>query len=411
MGWKGRHVLTKAMKKPRLLELLATVLYIGTVGYGGPAILSWMKKRMVQEKKWISEEEFMGSLSLAQILPGAVSVTLMGYIGQRLNTRWGGILLPLALVLPSFIVITILTHIYFVFGNITFIREVFQGLGALVVALLVNATIYLGGGVFKKENPVSFRGIIVAVPAFAAAFFLHLNIILSILVSGLLGFLLFYSDQKTKNVKKSEPQGPDRAEAMGSILDRLLAPFISIAVLTVIFILFTGSWDIFKTFFKIGMFAFGGGFTSIPIIQHEVVDKLYWVTLTAFRDGIALGQITPGPVLITSAFIGYKLQGIIGAVVAAAGIFSPSLAAMLALGGMHAKIRDQRVITAVIKGFLSGFIGLLIAVTLQFGIHSLVNWQSWIIFGLSLLYLMLWKKEPVWLILGTIGISLLIFRI
>ena len=138
-----------------------------------------------------------------------------------------------------------------------------------------------------------------------------------------------------------------------------------------------GTWIIFATFLKIGALAFGGGFTAIPLIQHVVVDGMHWLDLTAFRDGIALGQITPGPVFITATFIGYKVAGIIGALVATIGIFTPSLAAIILLGRAHAKVQNLKIVKVIIKGFLSGFIGLLLFIIYQFALHSLINWQTW----------------------------------
>ncbi len=137
---------------------------------------------------------------------------------------------------------------------------------------------------------------------------------------------------------------------------------------------------------------------------------MHWLDLKAFRDGIALGQITPGPVFITATFIGYKIQGVIGAVIATIGIFTPSLAAMMLLSRVHAKVKNFRIVKAVIRGFLSGFIGLLLFVVLQFGVHSLVDWRTWAVFALSVIYLLGWKKDVIWLILGTIGASLLMFQ-
>ena len=190
----------------------------------------------------------------------------------------------------------------------------------------------------------------------------------------------------------------------------LLPPAALAAFLAIIFWLVDGTWTLFATFFKIGSLAFGGGFTAIPIIQSVVVDGMRWLDLTAFRDGIALGQITPGPVFITATFIGYKVQGIIGAIIATIGIFTPSLAAIILLSRAHAKIKNLRIVKAVIRGFLSGFIGLLLFVVLQFGVQSLVNWQTWAVFAVSVIYLWAWKKDVVWLILGTIGVSLLVFQ-
>jgi len=180
-------------------------------------------------------------------------------------------------------------------------------------------------------------------------------------------------------------------------------------ILATIFWFVSGTWIIYTTFLKIGALAFGGGFTAIPLIQQVVVDGMHWLNLTAFRDGIALGQITPGPVFITATFIGFKVKGIIGALVATIGIFTPSLAAIILLGSVHAKVKNMKIVKVVIKGFLSGFIGLLLAVVYQFGIYSLISWQTWTIFAVSAVYLIGWKKDAIWLILGTIGVSLVVF--
>jgi chromate transporter len=135
------------MKKPTLADFLKTSFYIGVIGYGGPAILALMKKIFVHEKEWISEKEFMNSLSLAQILPGTYGVSIMGYIGFKLYKFLGGILAPLFYLLPATISMIPLTWAYFTFGNLSFVQKLFAGLGSLVVALLVNATLMLGKSV------------------------------------------------------------------------------------------------------------------------------------------------------------------------------------------------------------------------------------------------------------------------
>ncbi|MDZ4166026.1 MAG: chromate efflux transporter [Smithellaceae bacterium] len=397
------------MKRPTLLEILKTALYVGAVGYGGPAILALMKRVIVNEKKWVSDEEFMNALSLAQILPGATGVTLLGYIGQKLRGGWGGILMPFAFAFPAMAAITILAWAYFEFGDLKFVHSIFMGLGAMVVALLVNATLTMGRSIFQGMDRNAFKGIVIAALSFLGILYLRWNVIYIILISGVLGALFFYFSGAVEQGKAPERPGAevDVPEATG--WRNLIPPAALAALLAVVFGLFDGTWTIFATFFKIGSFAFGGGFTAIPIIQSVVVDGMHWVDLKAFRDGIALGQITPGPVFITATFIGYKVQGIIGAVIASIGIFTPSLAAMMLLSRAHARIKNRRIVKAVVRGFLSGFIGLLLFVVLQFGVQSLVTWQAWVVFAASLIYLLGWKKDVLWLILGTIGISFLAF--
>jgi chromate transporter len=397
------------MKTPTLLEMLKAALYIGTVGYGGPAMLALMKKVIVHEKEWISEEEFMNALSLAQILPGGTGVTLLGYIGYKLQTFWGGFLVPFAFVFPAMVSITLLAWAYFAYGNLKFVHSIFTGLGAMVVALLINATMIMGKSIFPSMDRNSLKGMVIAAVSFLGIYFLRWNVVYLIIISGAMGALFFYfsgdleQGEKTRNVKAGN-DAPKTRELRFFLPQALL-----VGGLVIVFWFVAGTWTIFATFFKIGLLAFGGGFTAIPLIQHVIVDGMHWLDLTAFRDGIALGQITPGPVFITATFIGYKVKGIVGAVVATIGIFSPSLVLMMLVSRAHAKIKELKIVKVIIKGFLAGFIGLLLSVVLHFGFQSLVNWQTWSVLAVSVLYLLVWKKDVVWLVLGTIGVSLLVF--
>ncbi len=389
--------------------MLKTALYIGAIGYGGPAILALVKKVIVHEKEWISENEFMNALSLSQILPGAMGITIIGYVGHRLKGLTGGILMPFTFAFPAMTAITVLAWAYFTYGNLRFVHSIFTGLGALVVALLMSATWTLGASVFKKVDRTSYKGFVVAILAFYGIYFLHWNVVYIILASGALGILFFYFSNE---IEQDNPQMPFTVGIYTSHVSRalnILPLVIVVGFLITVFSLVTGTWTIFATFFQIGMFSFGGGFAAIPVIQHVVVDGMHWLDLKTFRDGIALGQITPGPVFITATFIGYKVHGIIGALIATIGVFTPSLTAIMLIGQAHARIKDLKIVKSAIKGFLSGFIGLLLSVVLHFGVESLVSRQTWGVFILSALYLMWWKKDTVWLILGTIGASLLIF--
>jgi chromate transporter len=317
--------------------------------------------------------------------------------------------MPFAFAFPAMVAITVLAWAYFTYGNLTFVHSIFMGLGAMVVALLVNATLLMGKSVFKKIDRNSYKGATISVLAFLGIYFLHWNVVYIILASGALGSLFFYFSGEFEQEKM-----PDRLK-VGIEIPRAskLPSFFPAAalggLLAIIFYLVPGTWAIFTTFFKIGMFAFGGGFSAIPLIQHVVVDGMHWLDVTAFRDGIAMGQITPGPVFITATFIGYKVHGLTGALVATIAIFTPSLAAIMLLGRAHARIKNLKIVKVVIKGFLSGFIGLLLSVVLQFGFQSLVSPQTWAIFVASAVYLLWWKKDAAWLILGTVGVSLVLF--
>jgi chromate transporter len=130
-------------------------------------------------------------------------------------------------------------------------------------------------------------------------------------------------------------------------------------------------------FMKLGPLAFGGGFTMIPLIQQEVVGRLGWLTTREFIDGIALGQITPGPILITATFVGYKIGGLVGAVTSTIAVFYPSFLVLVGVVPHFEKIKRLRTVRWMIQGVLAGFIGLLVFVVYQFGRASLVDWKTW----------------------------------
>jgi len=400
------------MKKPSLYELIKTAFYIGAVGYGGPAILVLMKKIFVLEKKWISEKEFMNSLSLAQVLPGAAGVSIMGYIGFKLHKLWGGILAPILFIMPATIVMFILAWAYFKFGNLAFIQSLFAGLGALVVALLINATSILSKSVFKKITYLDWKGVLISLVTFAGIFFLKLNAIWLILLSGLFGFIFFYFTHEFEDVKA---KGGEVLLVESGNLKRDTLSIKDYAPVFIVILFFLSGLivpdlrNIISAFAGIGTFSFGGGFAAIPLIQHQVVVVHNWLSVKEFIDGIALGQVTPGPVFITATFIGYHVAGLAGAVFATLAIFTPSLVAMILLADIHSRIQNLKIVKVIIKGILSGFIGLLLAVSLLFAFKSLFNWQTWMIFLMAIGWMMILKKNSLWALLGTIVLSLLIF--
>jgi chromate transporter len=401
------------MQKISLKELIKVSLYTGATAYGGPAMFAQIKKKFVTEKKWINEKEFLDVLSFVQILPGATGILTMACIGYKLREVKGALVVSFFFILPTFLAITFLSYLYFNFRDLALVKSLFTGLGAMVVALLINAVVTLGKTVFPKFTVRYYKGFLIAALIFMFSFWLRINFVYLIIDAGILGFLSYYFTGEYERVSESDsPVLPDFNKGLISNAVAWLAPYsvFIIANLVILFIVlfFPALQELFLSFFKIGLLAFGGGFNSIPLIQHEIISVHHWLTLSEFRDGIALGQITPGPVLITSAFIGYKVYGFIGAVTAAVGIFTPSLVLLFLLYNVHTKLTKLPAINVIMKGILAGFIGLLISTTIHFGIESLFDWRTWLIFSLSLIALLKFKIDPLWIIIGTLIISVLI---
>lgn len=395
---------------PTLGELVKTTAHLGAIGYGGPAILALMKQTLVSKKHWITEQDFMNALSLAQALPGATGVTVLGYVGFKLKKVWGGLLAPLGFITAPTLLMILLSWAYFTYGQLPFVKSLFAGLGALVVALLVNAFLVLGKAVFPKIGWRSWKGLLIALASFTSAYVLHVNVLWIVLGAAVAGFLLFSLGAKTPTPSMSSGSVSAAVPKPARLSVRSLVPAIVVAGIVAAALLVPYTRELMATFLGIGATAFGGGFGSIPLIQSQVVDAHGWLTTKEFVDGIALGQITPGPVFITATFIGYRVAGGIGAIVATLGVFLPSLTAMILLADLHGRIQGHRAVQAVIKGLQAGFIGLILSVALQFAFKSLLSWQEWLIFLASFTYIAILKKNSLWAILATIAFSFLFIR-
>lgn len=158
---------------------------------------------------------------------------------------------------------------------------------------------------------------------------------------------------------------------------------------------------------KLGALAFGGGFTLIPLIQQEVVGRLGWLTTREFIDGIALGQVTPGPILITATFVGYRIAGLAGAAASTLAVFFPSFLVLVAAIPHFDRIKRLQVVQVMIRGVLAGFIGLLIFVLLQFSQASLIDWKTWGI-TLAAFVALWWKVDLLWIVAAVAVIAVVL---
>lgn len=311
--------------------------------------------------------------------------------------------MPACYVLPATALITAASWMYFRYQNLRVVQSLFIGMGAMVVALMVNATLQMGRSVFKKGVPPDYRGLSIALCTFCGLYFGRVNVIWLTVSAGLLGLLLYW----LTDASFARPSAPP--SVAGSGRHKQLIPLAALSAVALAILSVTRLRGIFTAFFTIGTVAFGGGMAAIPVIQARVVDQLGWLSLSQFRDGIALGQITPGPVYITATFIGYKMLGLVGALVATIAVFMPSLVAMIALSEVHSAVRHMKSVMAVVRGFQVGFIGFLAAITVQFARQSLAGWQTWLIFCGSAVLLLYYKKDVLWAIAGSIVVSLVLF--
>jgi chromate transporter len=388
-------------------ELIKGIIIVSLSAYGGPALMGVIKNKFVDEKKWIDESDFLESLSISQALPGAISVNLIAILGLKMKGFFGTFIFTFFFLLQAFCFITINAIIYTEYRNTDLFSNIFMGLGALVVALFLYATNSLAKPVFGKPSIKNIKGYLIALILFCLSY-TKINIALLVLLSGLLGFLFYYF---TNEIKEGNKISLNKTETKNNIFKSSALYFflLYILVLVVIYLFSNPLWTLFYNFFKIGLLGFGGGYAVIPLIQDIVVDNLNLVTSIEFRDGIALSQLTPGPVFITTTYIGFKSAGFPGAIVATIASYSPSIFIILLLNKSIIKISHTKMFKAIIKGILCGFIGLIVGMLIHFGITSLINWQTWLIFAISVIILFLLKKEPYWAVILTILLSIILF--
>lgn len=195
-------IIDNEIRKPSLADLIKASLYVGATAYGGLAMTAQLKRKFVEEKKWITEKDFLDALGFAQILPGATFVTLMAYVGYRLQKFIGALIAPTFFILPTLVAIIILSYGYFHFSGLPYVVKIFSGLGAMVVALLINAVFTVGKSVFPKLTFKYYKGFLIAAFVFASAFWLKIGMIYLVIAAGVLGFLFYYFTGEFEGVEE-----------------------------------------------------------------------------------------------------------------------------------------------------------------------------------------------------------------
>jgi chromate transporter len=376
------------------------MLKLGATAYGGPAMISQIKEAAVNRYAWVKEGEFMRGVALCQLIPGATMIQIVTYVGYRVRGIWGALTAAVAFVLPAFIAILILSAIYFRYHSLWFVQALFKGLGAIVVAIILNACITFGRSVLKD-----WKVILIAVLSFFA-FFFQWNFVLIFVFAAIAGLLLRLKKPQTK----AAPSGRASLEVVKGkeyLVVALLAAFICLA-LALSYLVDPKITALSLNLSKIGALAFGGGFPAIPLIQYEMVDRFQWLTTKEFLDGIALGQVTPGPILITATFIGYKVSNVLGATMATLGIFFPSFFILVLLIPYHDRLKGIEKVQMMEQGILGSFIGMLALVLFNFGRTSLVDMPR--ILMAAAAFFAIYKKVSLPYILLTGGmLSILIY--
>jgi chromate transporter len=335
-------------------KLFLSFLRLGLTAFGGPAMVAYIKELSVNRNKWLDEATFKDGVSLCQSIPGATAIQMAAYVGLRSNGLTGALLSYAGFGLPAFILMLILSVAYVDAHELPFAVSLFKGLQVIVVAIIANATYSFGKGIFKN-----YREILIALIS-AALLWLGVSPFVVIIGAALTGTFFFLNPGST--VLPTHIVKRDQRE----FKQVMLLFFIFLAGLAGLYIANINLFKLATLMLKVDLFAFGGGFASVPLMLHEIVDVRRWIDSKTFMDGIALGQVTPGPIVITATFVGYLMYGFAGALVATVAIFTPSFLILAVVTPFFDRLKTSKYFVGSTKGILATFVGLLFYTTIKF---------------------------------------------
>ena len=335
-------------------------LYLGSLGFGGPvALAGFMHRDLVEERRWVPEDEYRLAMALAQIMPGPLAAQLAIAIGYFQHGVLGATAVGLAFVVPSFVMVVGISIAYVKFGGLWWMQALFYGIGAAVIAIIAIAAYKLSRSTNKRDPLLwGIFGALVLVTVWAQAELAEFFV--------LAGLLVLFARTK-----------PNRRQA-------LLAGVGGIGVVAVIWLI--ERWfvnlalggqhvllQILVFFTKAGAFVFGSGLAIVPFLDQGVVHQFGWLTQQQFIDAVAVAMITPGPVVITVVFIGYLVAGLLGAIAAAVGIFLPVYVFTVVPAPWFARNRDNAQLKAFVQGATAAATGALSGAVVVLAVRAIYD--------------------------------------
>lgn len=382
------------MKKISYLRLFLQFLKTGSISFGGYMMLiAMVQYEFSKRRKFIKKSQVLDAITLASFLPGPMAINVSTYLGFIMKGWRGAILAFIAVLTPSFIIMIIFTELYFSSKNLPGFQSFFSGVLPVVSAVIISVAYDIS----IKVNKSYFSYLIVALSFFLAVILKgYLAIIVPLLLSGLLNVLYFKKKIFSSIIKRPKKQYIIRFEGI----------IVAGIILTLFYIFINNvSYDsinleLVRVFSNISLTLFGGGYVFIPVLDKIIVNEIGWLNSQQFIDCIAMGQITPGPILISATFVGYKMNGITGALLATFSIFAPSSVIIIFISRFFLYFKNNMFAKKIIQGIKKGIVGLI----LYSAIIVLLNKGSIdvftvIVFISSIMVLIKTKVHPVILIL------------
>jgi chromate transporter len=389
------HQLTNE-HNPRPIDLFLSFLRLGLTAFGGPAMVAYIGDLSVKRRKWLDQETFKNGVVLCQSIPGATAIQVAAYVGLQTRGVVGALASYIGFALPAFVLMLVFSSLYSSSRSLPWVTALFAGLQVIVVAIVANATYAFG-----KISLNHYKQVLVAAGS-ALAFGLGLSPFYVILGAALCGVMLM------KGKLLAEPV-TNQVKYQSITIPLCVLLGILAAGLLLLYLLRPALFGLALLMLKIDLFAFGGGFASIPLMLQEIVNVRGWLDSKTFMDGIALGQVTPGPIVITATFLGYLVYGLPGAFVATIAIFTPSFLLLVGTAPFFNSLQQSPIFARATQGILASFVGLLLYVTVRFALA--VPWDILRVgLAVAVLIALLRKVDLLYIILTGAAISIALFQ-
>jgi len=339
---------------PSVIDIGLYFLRLGALGFGGPvALANYMRADLTEKRRWLTPQEYDEGLAIATACPGPLAYQLGIYCGYILQGLWGGLVVAVAFGIAPFIIVVTAGYFYVHYANAWEVRALFYGVGPVVVALIVKACWNLA----QKTIHTDKLAWAIAAAACAITLVVQKELTVIFLAAGVLGIFVF-----AKTAKR--PVAGAVTTSAKSVTTPGITPLFGLLAFTANS---TMTLKLFLFFFRTGLLVFGSGLVIVPFLKTYVVDQYHWLNQQQFLDSVAIGMITPGPVVITATFVGYLLSGFAGAVAATIGIFSPSFLFTAIGTPLLRRYRSNARLQGFVRGVTVAVVGVLVGTSYLVG--------------------------------------------
>jgi len=371
-----------------LWDFLLYFLRLGTFGFGGPiALAGYMQRDLVEKRRWISKRDYLEGLALAQLAPGPLAAQLAIYLGWLRARILGATLVAAAFILPSFVMVLIISAFYVRYGGLPWMQSAFYGIGAAVITIIARSAIKLVKLTLARDR---LLWALFAISTVATAW-TESEIIWLFIASGVVALV----------VRVPPRWGAATTNALLPVVGANLSLAVSVAPAV-------GSWPLLGRialyFAEAGAFVFGSGLAIVPFMHGGVVNEFHWLNERQFLDAIAVAMITPGPVVITVAFIGYLVAGTMGASAAAVGIFLPCYLFVIIPAPYFRRFANNPRVKAFVDGVTAAATGAIAGAAFVLGRRALTDWGAIAIAVATWLVFSRFKKLPEPVVIVAAGI-------